>query len=171
MNPANPLQYKFDGQWYNLEEKTIRLKIKACHRREDRRYWSKYGATMKNKQGFFAIRLGANMKIGVLDPNGTRWTRPVTFRNSVRPYRQTGTEYVQHHVCRPVRYHFYISNALMPVRDASPVYNWKRTLPNTIETLWAQFRPENTTAIREPQSGFLFNTNHSPFLLHRQPIT
>ncbi len=67
MNTANNLQYKFDGQWIDLEVKTIKLRIKGIPINIKRKiYWSKYGATMKNKQGFFSIRLGANMKIGVL---------------------------------------------------------------------------------------------------------
>lgn len=61
---------------------------------------------------------------------------------------------------------FYISNALMPVRDASLKYNWKRTLPgNTSKTLWTRFRTEKELPqYINPESGFLFNTNHSPFL-------
>ena len=61
---------------------------------------------------------------------------------------------------------FYISNALMPMRDASLNYNWKKTLPgNTSKTLWTQFRTEKELPqYINPKSGFLFNTNHSPFL-------
>ncbi|HMX81591.1 MAG TPA: penicillin acylase family protein, partial [Ferruginibacter sp.] len=166
MNPANPLQYKFDGQWYNLEEKTIRLKIKGIPIAVKRKvYWSKYGATMKNKQGFFAIRLGANMKIGVLD----QWYQMDKARNFSEFYAAIDKqELSMFNIMYADRYDtiFYISNALMPVRDASPVYNWKRTLPgNTSKTLWTQFRPEKTLPqYVNPKSGFLFNTNHSPFL-------
>ena len=166
INPANPLQYKFDGQWYNLEEKTIRLKIKGIPIAVKRKvYWSKYGATMKNKQGFFAIRLGANMKIGVLD----QWYQMDKARNFSEFYAAISRqELSMFNIMYADRYDtiFYISNALMPVRDASPVYNWKRTLPgNTSQTLWTQFRPEKTLPqYVNPKSGFLFNTNHSPFL-------
>lgn len=61
---------------------------------------------------------------------------------------------------------FYINNALMPVRNASENYNWKRTLPgNTSKTLWTTFRPEKELPqYINPKSGFLFNTNHSSFL-------
>ena len=58
MNPENNLQYKFDGQWVDLEVKTIKLKIKGIPINVKRKiYWSKYGATMKNKQGFFPCGL------------------------------------------------------------------------------------------------------------------
>ena len=60
---------------------------------------------------------------------------------------------------------FYINNAVMPVRDASPNYNWKKTVPgNTSKTLWTNFRPvKELPQYINPKSGFLFNTNHSPF--------
>jgi acyl-homoserine-lactone acylase len=61
---------------------------------------------------------------------------------------------------------FYINNALMPVRNAAPEYNWKRSLPgNTSQTLWTQFRGiKELPQYINPSSGFLFNTNHSSFL-------
>ena len=68
MNPANSNQYKFDGQWIDLEQKKIKLRIKGVPVAVSRTvYWSKYGATMKNKQGVFSIRLGANMDIRVME--------------------------------------------------------------------------------------------------------
>ena len=49
MNPANSNQYKFDGEWIDLEQKTIKLHIKGIPIGISRTvYWSKYGATMKN---------------------------------------------------------------------------------------------------------------------------
>ena len=166
MNPDNPLQYKFDGQWINLEVRTIRLKIKGIPLTVKRKvYWSRYGATMKNKQGFFSIRLGANMRIGVLD----QWYQMDKARNFSEFYAAISKqELSMFNIMYADRYDtiFYISNALMPVRDASPNYNWKRTLPgNTSKTLWTAFRPEKELPqYINPKSGFLFNTNHSPFL-------
>ncbi len=166
MNPDNLLQYKFDGQWLNLEVKTIKLKIKGIPINVKRKiYWSRYGATMKNKQGFFSIRLGANMKIGVLD----QWYQMNKAKNFSEFYTAIGRqELSMFNIMYADRYDtiFYISNALMPVRDASLKYNWKRTLPgNTSKTLWTRFRTEKELPqYINPESGFLFNTNHSPFL-------
>lgn len=166
MNPDNLLQYKFDGQWLDLEVKTIKLKIKGIPINVKRKiYWSRYGATMKNKQGFFSIRLGANMKIGVLD----QWYQMNKAKNFSEFYTAIDRqELSMFNIMYADRYDtiFYISNALMPVRDASLKYNWKRTLPgNTSKTLWTRFRTEKELPqYINPESGFLFNTNHSPFL-------
>lgn len=166
MNPNNPLQYKFDGQWVDLEVKTIKLKIKGIPINVKRKiYWSKYGATMKNEQGFFSIRLGANMRIGVLD----QWYQMNKAKNFTEFYTAISRqELSMFNIMYADRYDtiFYINNALMPLRDGTGNYNWKRTLPgNTSKTLWTQFRTEKELPqYINPKSGFLFNTNHSPFL-------
>lgn len=166
MNPDNALQYKFDGEWINLEVKTIKLKIKGIPIRVKRKiYWSKYGATMKNKQGFFSMRLGANMKIGVLD----QWYQMNKAKNYTEFYAALNRqELSMFNIMYADRYDtiFYINNALVPVRDQSPKYNWKKTVPgNTSKTLWKTFRAEkDLPQYINPKSGFLFNTNHSPFL-------
>ena len=166
MNPINPLQYKFDGQWVDLEVKTIKLKIKGIPLNVKRKiYWSKYGATMKNKQGFFSMRLGANMKIGVLQ----QWYEMDKAKNFTEFYAALSKqELSMFNIMYADKYDtiFFINNALMPVRDASPEYNWKKTLPgNTSKTLWTKFQAEKELPqYINPTSGFLFNTNHSPFL-------
>jgi acyl-homoserine-lactone acylase len=166
MNPANNLQYKFDGQWVDLEVKTIKLRIKGLPINIKRKiYWSKYGATMKNKQGFFSIRLGANMKIGALQ----QWYQMNKAKNYTEFYKALSTQELSMFNIMYADKHdtvFYINNAAMPIRDASPQYNWQRSLPgNTSKTLWTSFRPlKDLPQYVNPKSGFLFNTNHSSFL-------
>jgi acyl-homoserine-lactone acylase len=166
MNPENNLQYKFDGQWIDLEVKTIKLRIKGLPINIKRKiYWSKYGATMKNKQGFFSIRLGGNMKIGALQ----QWYQMNKAKNFTEFYAALNTqELSMFNIMYADKYDtiFYINNAAMPIRDASSNYNWQRTLPaNTSKTLWTNFRPlKDLPQYINPKSGFLFNTNHSSFL-------
>jgi acyl-homoserine-lactone acylase len=166
MNPDNNDQYKFDGEWINLEKKTIKLRIKGIPVGVNRTlYWSKYGATMKNKQGVFSIRLGANMRIGALQ----QWYEMNKTKNFTEFYKVISKQELSMFNIMYADKHdtvFYINNALMPVRDTSAAYNWKRSVPgNSSKTLWTKFR-----SIRElpqyinPKSGFLFNTNHSSFL-------
>jgi acyl-homoserine-lactone acylase len=166
MNPDNPLQYKFDDQWVDLEERTIKLKIKGIPLNVKRKiYWSRYGATMKNKQGFFSMRLGANMKIGVLQ----QWYEMDKAKNFTEFYAALSKQQLSMFNIMYADKHdtiFFINNALMPIRDPSPQYNWLKTLPgNTSKTLWTKFREEKELPqYINPRGGFLFNTNHSPFL-------
>ena len=171
MNPAHPLQYKFDGSWTDLEVKTVKLKIKGIPITIRRKvYWSKYGATMKNKQGFFSIRLGANMRIGVLD----QWYHMDKAKNFTEFYAALGKqELSMFNIMYADKYDtiFYINNALIPVRDTSAAFHWKKTLPgNTSATLWTSFRPlKALPQYINPASGFLFNTNHSSFFATGKP--
>jgi len=164
MNPENGMQYMFDGQWTNLEEKTIKLSIKGIPIKIKRKvYWSKYGATMKNKTGFYSLRLGANMKIGVLD----QWYQMDKAKNYTEFYTALGKQELSMFNIMYADKHdtiFYINNALMPIRNSG--YNWLKTVPgNTSNTLWTNFRNiKELPQYINPSSGFLFNTNHSSFL-------
>ncbi len=166
MNPENKEQYKFDGQWIDLEKKYIRLKIKGIPIHIKRAvYWSKYGATMKNKSGVFSIRLGADMDIRALE----QWYKMDKAKNFTEFYNAIRSQGLSMFNIMYADRHdtiFYINNALMPVRDPSPEYNWKSTVPgNTSKTLWTAFRPfASLPQYINPKAGFLFNTNHSPFL-------
>lgn len=120
---------------------------------------------MKNKQGFFSIRLGANMRIGVLD----QWYQMNKAKNFTGFYAALSRQELSMFNIMYADKHdtiFFINNALVPIRDTAAQYNWKRTLPgNTSKTLWTQFRNiKELPQYINPKSGFLFNTNHSPFL-------
>jgi acyl-homoserine-lactone acylase len=164
MNPENKLQYKFDGQWVNLEVKIIKLRIKGIPINIKRKiYWSKYGATMKNNSGFFSMRLGANMKIGALD----QWYQMDKAKNYTEFYTALQKqELSMFNIMYADKYDtiFYINNAAMPIRNSG--YDWKQTLPgNTSKTLWTAFRSLNALPqYINPSSGFLYNTNHTSFL-------
>ena len=165
MNPQNSLQYKFDGKWVNLEVKKVKLKIKGVPVTIKRdAYWSKYGATMKNKQGFFSIRLGANMRIGPLE----QWYRMNKAKNFTEFYKAISTQELSMFNIMYADKHdtiYYINSGLVPVRDSSKGFNWRRTLPgNTSKTLWTNFRSmKELPQYINPSSGFIFNTNHSSF--------
>ena len=166
MNPKNADQYLYDGQWVELEKKKIKLQIKGIPIPITRDLlWSKYGATMKNDQGVFAIRLGANMEIRALE----QWYRMNKASNHTEFYNAISMQGLS---MFNIMYAdkrdtiFYINNALMPLRDPSPEFNWKKTLPgNTSKTLWTSFQKINALPqYVNPKSGYLFNTNHSSFL-------
>jgi acyl-homoserine-lactone acylase len=58
---------------------------------------------------------------------------------------------------------YYLCNGKIPVRDKK--FDWKTTLPgNTSASLWNDFHPiKELPQVLNPSSGYLFNSNHSPF--------
>ena len=165
INPKNSNQYLFDGQWIELEKKKIKLRIKGVPVPITRELlWSKYGATMKNDQGVFSIRLGANMEIRALE----QWYKMNKAKNYTEFYKAISLQGLSMFNIMYADKNdtiFYINNALMPIRNGERKYDWKKTVPgNTSSTLWTNFRPiNNLPQYVNPQSGFLFNTNHSSF--------
>jgi acyl-homoserine-lactone acylase len=166
MNPADNNQYRFDGQWIGLETKKIKLRVKGIPVTIGKKvYWSKYGATVKTKKGVFSLRLPANMDIRALE----QWYRMNKARNFTEFYKALGmTSLPMFNIMYADRYDtiFYVSNGKMPRRNPDPQYNWQSTLPgNTSATLWTSFKPiQELPQYINPASGYLFNTNHSPFL-------
>ena len=164
MNPNNT-QYKFDGQWVNLESNKIKLHVKGAPVAVTRTiYWSKYGATVKTRQGVFSIRLPATMDIKALE----QWYRMNKAKNYTEFYKALSmTSLPMFNIMYADRYDtiFYISNGKMPRRNPDPSYRWRGTLPgNTSATLWTEFKTvEELPQYLNPPSGYLFNTNHSPF--------
>lgn len=166
MNPANNNQYEFDGKWINLEEDRARLRVKGLPVTVKKKiWWSKYGATLKTKKGVFSVRLPATMDIRALE----QWYRMNKARNFSEFRRALEmTSLPMFNIMYADRYDtiFYVSNGKMPRRNPDPRYNWKSTLPgNTSATLWTEFKPfSELPQYLNPASGYLFNTNHSPFL-------
>ena len=165
INPANKLQYKFDGQWLSLEEKNAALKVKISGIRinvNKKVYWSKYGPTIITPRGTFAIRMPAQMDIRGLE----QWYRFNKAKNFTEFSAALNMLAIPgYNIVYADRYDtiYYLSNGRIPIRD--PKYNWKTTLPgNTSATLWNSLHPlADLPQVLQPKSGYVFNTNHSPF--------
>ncbi len=60
---------------------------------------------------------------------------------------------------------YYLSNGRFP--DRNPKYNWQKVVPgNTSETLWDEnsiISLDSLPQVLNPKSGYVFNTNNSPF--------
>ena len=116
---AHPNQYLFDGQWLALEQKTVKLRIKGILVAIGRKaYWSKYGATIKTKRGWFALRTGANQ-----DLRGTeqwyRMNKARSFSEFQRAMQMTAIPGFNVVYADPDTI-YYVSNGKIPYRD--PAY-------------------------------------------------
>lgn len=165
INPANKNEYKFDGKWETLEEKVAPLKVKIAGLKiniKKKAYWSKYGPTIITDRGTFSIRMPAQMDIRGLE----QWYRFNKAKNFTEFKAALNMKAIPgYNIVYADKYDtvYYISNGRIPIRDKN--YNWKATLPgNTSGTLWNQLHPiEALPQVLQPKSGFVYNTNHSPF--------
>ena len=163
----HPGQYKVDGEWLKLEKRKIKLSIKGIpFPIYKTAYTSIYGPTAATPSGeYFSMRLPSLMDIGALQ----QWYA----MNKAQNFTQFKAALTQNHLAMfNIVYAdkrdtiFYISNGKMPYRNTDTNYHWNATLPgNTSATLWTKFKPlSELPQYLNPKSGYLYNTNHSPFL-------
>jgi acyl-homoserine-lactone acylase len=162
---AHPNQYEVDGEWLPLVKRKIKLNIKGIPFPVSKMaYESIYGPTVKSpKGGYFSLRLPSLMDAGALQ----QWyamNRSTNFTEFKAALNQNHLPMFNIMYADKDDNIFYISNGKMPYRNAK--YNWASTLPgNTRETLWEKFKPLNELPQHlNPAAGYLFNTNHSPFM-------
>jgi acyl-homoserine-lactone acylase len=163
----HPGQYKVDGEWLMLEKRKIKLSIKGIpFPIYKTAYTSIYGPTAATPSGeYFSMRLPSLMDAGALQ----QWYA----MNKAQNFTQFKAALTQNHLPMfNIVYAdkrdtiFYISNGKMPYRNTDTNYHWNATLPgNTRATLWTKFKPlSELPQYLNPKSGYLYNTNHSPFL-------
>ena len=164
---AHPNQYMVDGKWLTLDKRKIKLNIKGIPFPIYKTvYNSIYGPTVATPKGeFFSMRLPSLMDAGALQ----QWYA----MNRATNFTEFKTALNQNHLAMfNIMYAdnkdtiFYISNGKMPYRNPDTAYHWNSTVPgNTMATLWTKFKPlTELPQYTNPSSGYLFNTNHSPFL-------
>lgn len=166
MNPDNPNQYRFDGQWKDLEERTAKIKVKLwgpfSWTVKRPVYWSVYGPTLKQEHGVYAIRYANMGDIRQVE----QWYRMNKATNLDEWKAAMQMQAIASLNCAYADRSgniFYLYNAKLPKRADG--YDWRQYLPgNTSETLWSEFYSvaENPQVLN-PQSGFVMNCNSTPF--------
>ena len=166
IHPENPDLYKFDNAWVELEKKTMSIKLKILGpfswtiKREV--LWSVYGPALQFDNGTYAIRYSGMNEIRQIE----QWYRMNKSSNFSEWYKSIQMQGIPSLNTVYADYSgniFYIYNGSFP--DRQPGFDWKGYLPGwTSETLWENTIPiENIPMVRNPESGFLFSTNQTPF--------
>lgn len=166
LDPENPKRYLVDGEWLKLEEKTVWLKVRLWDwitLPVPKKVWkSIYGPTLVTDQGAFSIRFGALQRIGAPE----QWWKMNKAKNFAEWKAAMNTmQLTNFNTVYADKYDtiFYVSNGLLPKRN--PGFDYAGTVPgNTKKTLWTEFHSFGELPQQlNPESGFLYNTNHSPF--------
>jgi len=166
LNPANPNQYKVDGEWLDLERSLAPLEIRLWGNfrwtvnREV--LYSIYGPAMRVDDQVFAIRYAGIGEFRQIEQwyHMGRAQNLDKFKAAMRIHAlamfNTGYGDRDGNI-------FYVYNALLPERADG--HDWSGTVPgNTRDTLWTEYRPfDELPIVENPKSGFLQNSNSDPF--------
>ncbi len=166
MNPDNPDQYLYDGEWQDLEvgEAPITVTLFGRFRWTVKQevLWSVYGPTVRQDHGVYALRYAGMGEIGHVEQfvrlnkatNLAEWQ--AALRDGPLPMFNVGYADEEGNV-------FYVYNGRIPLRTEG--YNWEQYLPgNTSETLWTDYLPfDDLPQVSNPPSGFIQNANSSPY--------
>ncbi len=167
VNPENPNQYKFDGEWLDFETRQVPITVKLLGplkwtvKREA--LWTVYGPAVRQPHGVYAIRYAGMGEVRAVEQwyrmgkakSLEEWQAAMRMR-AIASFNclyadETGTIY-------------YLFNASLPLRAKG--YDWKQYLPgNTSETLWTEYLPfDQLPQVLNPPSGFVQSCNNTPFL-------
>ena len=161
----NKKKYIVDEEEYELEKlkAKITIKVLGIPIKINRKYFkSIYGPTLKNKSGYYSIRTPSLFHIRALE----QWWRMGKSKNFSEFYNNLKMkELPGFNIGYADKYDtiFYMSNGIIPKRAEG--YNWKGIVPgDTKKTLWTEYHNiEDLPQVIQPESGFIYNANHSPF--------
>ncbi len=166
INPDNPLQYKFDGQWRELEVRDAPVTVKLFGDQmttiDQKARYSVYGPVIRQAHGTYAIRYAGYGNIKQVE----QWYRMGKARNIgefERAMKIQGIASFNVGYADREGNIWYIYNGLFPKRDEG--YDWRNFLPgNTSKTLWTEYLHfDKVPQVRNPKSGFVQNCNSSPY--------
>ena len=166
LNPEDEDEYLVDGEWLELDSKIVWLKVRLWDwitLPVPKKVWkSIYGPTLVTEQGAFAIRFGALERVGAPE----QWWRMNKANNfSEWKAAMSSMQLTNFNTVYADKYDtiFYVSNGLLPKRN--PGFDYSGTVAgNTKKTLWTEYHSFSELPQQvNPNSGFLYNTNHSPF--------
>lgn len=166
MNPENPNQYKYDGEWHDLESSTVSLPVNLFHgfvwKATKEVLYSIHGPVIRRPHGVYAIRYAGYGDIRQVE----EWYRMGKAKNlaefdsamAMQAIPSFNVGYADREGNILYRY-----NALLPLRKGD--YDYAGYLPgNTSETLWNTYLPfDQLPCVKNPASGFIANANGTPF--------
>ena len=166
MHPKFKKKYRVDNDYYDLEEYKAELNIKILGipiKFKKKYYRSIYGPTLKNKSGYYSIRTPSLFEIRAME----QWWRMSKAKNFTEFYSILKMNSLPGYNIGYADKNdtiFYISNGLIPKRKDG--YDWKNIVAgNTKKTLWTEtYNTEDLPQVLQPDSGYFYNANHSPFL-------
>ncbi len=166
VNPANPDQYRLDGQWKAFEKGDAAIRVKifgpliwTVHRPL---LWSAHGPVLKTDHGMFAIRYAGMGEA----------RQPLQYyRLNKAANREAWLAAMRLQALPSINYIYadeegnigYVYNGQFPLRAEGR--DWTEVQPgDRSDLIWQGYVPfERVPQIWNPKSGYVFNSNNTPF--------
>ncbi len=166
VNPDNKNQYKLDGNWKNFEVKDVKIKVKVflgiTISIKRKVIWSEFGPVIKNKKGYFAFFSQSLNNISAIE-QCLKMNKAKNFVEFEEALRLLGIPRFNIVYADRDDNIFYMSNARLSIRDKSK--DWRKLLiGDTSSLILREYHPyDDLPKLINPPSGYIFNTNNSPF--------
>ena len=166
LNPDHPNQYRLDNRWRDFEQGDAAIRVKllglfywTVHKPM---LWSAHGPVFKTDHGVFAIRYAGMgearqaLQYYRLDKAGSL----AAWRAAMALQALPSINYIYADQTGAIGY---VYNGQFPDRKAG--FDWRGILPgDRSDLIWTHYLPfSRTPRIWNPKSGFVFNSNNTPF--------
>jgi acyl-homoserine-lactone acylase len=166
VNPANPDQYRLDGQWKNFEKGDAAIRVKiwgpliwTVHRPL---LWSVQGPVFKSDNGMFAVRY-AGMGEARQSLQYYRLNKATNRDEWLAAMRLQALPSINYIYADEKGNIGYVYNGQFPVRAEGR--DWTQVQPgDRSDLIWQGYLPfDRVPQIWNPKSGYVFNSNNTPF--------
>lgn len=166
INPANPDEYRMDGQWKRFETGDAAIRVKlwgplswTLHRPL---LWSDHGPVLRTPHGVFAVRYAGMgearqpLQYQRLDKAASR----EDWLNAMRLQALPSINYIYADEKGNIGY---VYNGQFPARREG--IDWTEIQPgDRSDLIWHGYLPfDRVPQIWNPRSGYVFNSNNTPF--------
>lgn len=175
LNPENPLQYEYDGQWRDATMGSISIPVKDSTPEVKPTYWTHLGPALSEpdmKKGVILVGATPYWKdFGLLEQGYqmllAKDTKEFYAAISENHYMEQNLMYAGRdgHIG-------YVRAGQTPIRPAG--YDWNRPVPgNTSKTAWLGIHPiKDHVQALDPAQGYMQNCNISPqYMMENSPMT
>lgn len=174
LNPQNPMQYEYDGQWRDAQLSEIEIKVKDKPAEKKPVYWTHLGPALSEpdtKTG--TIRVGATPywdDMGLLEQG----YQMITAKDTKEFYTAISADhYMEQNLMYAGRDGSigYVRGGRTPIRPQG--YDWNKPVPgNTSKTAWLGIHPiKDHVQILNPPQGYMQNCNISPqYMTENSPM-
>jgi acyl-homoserine-lactone acylase len=166
VNPANPGQYRLDGQWKNFEKGDAAIRVKiwgpliwTVHRPL---LWSVQGPVFQTDHGTFAVRY-AGMGEARQSLQYYRLNKAANRDEWLAAMRLQALPSINYIYADEKGNIGYVYNGEFPVRALGR--DWTEVQPgDRSDLIWQGYLPfDRVPQIWNPKSGYVFNSNNTPF--------